>query len=219
MEAIQGETNFSTTECGHTFHFQCLYRWHRKHTTCPLCRKDFGGFEEDTDQRVADYTYRTLQMLIMSASVGISHVGPRSSRAGWSTTAGRGGAPHRPPLPQGAVHHVAGPVSASRLDLHQIATRHHAEVPLEEFTGEIEQRDIDLVAGQAGVDHSIAQTYLRYYHGDIVDAILCLTEHADLPIPPFRRRIRPTEPYETRTVRERLVKSRRKEAKSGYESC
>jgi hypothetical protein len=109
--------------------------------------------------------------------------------------------------------------TANRLDLQQIATRHYAELPIEEFTGEIEQRDIDLVAQQADVDTSIAQTYLRYYHGDIVDAIMCLTEHAQLPIPPFRRRNRPTEPYETRTVRERLVKSRRKEAKSGYDSA
>jgi hypothetical protein len=170
MEAIQGETNLSKTECGHTFHFQCLYRWHRRHTTCPLCRKDFGGFEEETEQRVADYTLRMLM------------------------------------------------VSATRLDTHQIVRRHYAELPIEEFTGEIEQRDIDLVAGQAGVDHSLAQTYLRYYHGDIVDAILCLTEHAQFPIPPFRRRIRSTEPYETRTVRDRLIQSRRKEAKSGYES-
>ena len=109
--------------------------------------------------------------------------------------------------------------TANRLDLHQIATRHYAEVPLEEFTGEIEERDIHLVAQQADVDTAIAETYLRYYHGDIVDAIMCLTEHAQLPIPPFRRRNRPTEPYETRTVRERLVKSRRKEAKSGYDSA
>jgi len=112
-------------------------------------------------------------------------------------------------------------VSASRLDLHQITTRHYAELPIEEFTGEIEQRDIDLVARQAGVDHSIAQTYLRYYHGDIVDAIMCLTEHPDMPIPPFRRRERVPlpEPYEKRDVRDRVTHSRRKEAKSGYDSC
>jgi NACalpha-BTF3-like transcription factor len=34
-------TNISTTACGHTYHFQCLYIWTRTHTTCPLCRTSF----------------------------------------------------------------------------------------------------------------------------------------------------------------------------------
>jgi hypothetical protein len=47
MEAIEDAANISKTECGHTFHFQCLYRWNRDHTNCPLCRNEFGTFEQE----------------------------------------------------------------------------------------------------------------------------------------------------------------------------
>jgi hypothetical protein len=92
---------------------------------------------------------------------------------------------------------------------------------LEDFTGEIEERGIRLVMEQADVTHEIAERYLRYYHGDIVDTLMYLTEHKDLPSPPFRRRILepPSDPYENKIVRDRLVTSRRKEAKTGYESA
>ena len=41
MEAITGETNLAKTECGHSFHFQCLIQWSQKHNTCPMCRQEF----------------------------------------------------------------------------------------------------------------------------------------------------------------------------------
>lgn len=46
MEAIQGETNLAKTECGHTFHCQCLMRWSRQHKSCPMCRTDFIKLQE-----------------------------------------------------------------------------------------------------------------------------------------------------------------------------
>ena len=187
MEAIEGNNNLSTTECGHTFHFQCLYRWNRKHTNCPLCRNEFGKFEEEEQyggygRELGQYVQ---QIITMTAS--------------------------RTPFL----------LTSNRLDLEQLASRHYAEVPLEEFTGEIEERDIALVMSQADVSRETAHTYLRYYHGDIVDTLMCLTQNPALPIPPFRRRLRqqPPPPYEKRTIQDRLVSSRRKEAKSGYESA
>ena len=180
MEAIDETASLSKTECGHTFHFQCLYRWNRNHTTCPMCRKDFGG-EDNYAQEIGQYVDQRIRDMNTWFLIG-----PRI-----------------------------------RLNLEHLATRHYAEVPIEDFTGEIEERDIQLVMTQADVSHEIAERYLRYYHGDIVDTLMYLTEHKDLPIPPFRIRIRnpPTEPYEQKIVRDRLVTSRRKEAKSGYESA
>ncbi len=185
MEAVQGETNLAKTECGHTFHFQCLYRWNRKHTNCPLCRKEFGKFEEEYGGYGREIGQYVQQIITMTAS--------------------------RPPFL----------LTSNRLNLEQLASRHYAEVPLEEFTGEIEERDIQLVMEQGDVSHEIAERYLRYYHGDIVDTLMCLTENPALPIPPFRRRLRqqPPPPYEKRTIKDRLITSRRKEAKSGYESA
>ena len=40
------EKNAATIECGHTFHYSCIFRWHQNHDTCPLCR--------NVDEVVAD---------------------------------------------------------------------------------------------------------------------------------------------------------------------
>ena len=189
MEVIQGTANISTTECGHTFHHQCLYKWHRIHTNCPLCRKEFGDIEEDQYGIGRTGTVQQLMRTFENVDYTRQFVTLMTSR---------------------------------RLDLQHVVARHHEELPLEEFTGEIEERDIRLVAQQAEVSYEMARRYLRYYHGDIVNAIMYLTEYKeDLLIPPFRRRIRPDlpEPYEKRSIRDRLVSSRRKEADTGYESA
>jgi len=52
MEAIQGETNLAKTECGHTFHFQCLIRWSQNHNSCPLCRQEFVKKEPEQPQQL-----------------------------------------------------------------------------------------------------------------------------------------------------------------------
>lgn len=41
MESIKNEYNIAKTECGHSFHFQCLIRWSQSHNNCPLCRQEF----------------------------------------------------------------------------------------------------------------------------------------------------------------------------------
>ena len=119
------------------------------------------------------------------------------------------------------VGRIATIVTSPRAGIQQLVRHHYEQLPLEEFTGEIEERDIQLVSQQAEVSYETAHRYLRYYHGDIVDAIMHLIEYKeDMLIPPFRRRDRGVvQPYERRTIRERLVSSRRKEADSGYESA
>lgn len=183
MEAIQGNTNISTTECGHSFHHQCLYKWNRRHTNCPLCRKEFGDVEQE-----GGYGRQNVVQLLGNMDVAQY------------------------------VERVVTIMASPRAGIQQIARRHYEQVPIEEFTGEIEERDIQLVAQQAEVSHETAHRYLRYYGGDIVNAIMYLTEYKeDMLIPPFRRRDRgASEPYEHRTVRDRLVSSRRDD---GYESC
>jgi len=57
MEAIEGETNLSKTECGHAFHFQCLLRWTRRHTSCPMCRRDFVQRQEGEENLPQPISY------------------------------------------------------------------------------------------------------------------------------------------------------------------
>jgi len=190
METVEGTANISTTECGHTFHHQCLYKWHRRHTNCPLCRKEFGDIEEEQYGIGRTGILQQMMQVVQSATENTPQIL-------WMPT-------------------------SRRLDLQRVVAHHYEELPLEEFTGEIEERDIQLVAQQSEVSYEMARRYLRYYHGDIVNAIMYLTEYKeDLLIPPFRRRIRPDlpEPYEKRTIRNRLVSSRRKEADTGYDSA
>lgn len=184
MEAIQDTSNISKTECGHTFHFQCLYRWNRRHTNCPLCRKEFGSFEEEEESTV-----------------------------GWSMF-------HY--VMDVATRPVPSLDLSFRRNLVNEVARINEQVPIEQFTGNIEERDILLVMRQVpGVSHETAEAYLRYYDGDIVETILYLTDHKDMPIPRFRRRDRPepSEPYVSPLVFDRVYESRREESHSGYESA
>ena len=37
--------NTVTTECGHKFHYNCLFNWNKDNSNCPLCRHDFQDIE------------------------------------------------------------------------------------------------------------------------------------------------------------------------------
>ena len=37
--------NTVTTECGHKFHYTCLFKWNQDNSSCPLCRHDFQDIE------------------------------------------------------------------------------------------------------------------------------------------------------------------------------
>lgn len=47
MESIECPTK---APCGHVFHFECLFRWGRKHNTCPLCRGELIKIEEEKEE-------------------------------------------------------------------------------------------------------------------------------------------------------------------------
>ena len=183
MEAIAPGTNTSTTECGHTFHFQCLYRWNRKHTNCPMCRKDFGRFDDEEE-----YCQLIARTVLFDT-----------------------------------LHRVAvdEPMQRRRRLREEAAAMYQA-IPIEEFAGiEIESRDVDLVLRHTeGISRESAKSYLRHFGGDIVETIMFLVYHKRMPIPEFRERERPplAEPYVSPIVVDRIVQSRRVEARRGYES-
>ena len=45
-----GETNRCTLECGHSFHYNCVFQWNRQNHSCPLCRDEVNiNPPEETD--------------------------------------------------------------------------------------------------------------------------------------------------------------------------
>lgn len=192
MEHIEEDANISKTSCGHPFHFECLYRWHRTNTTCPLCRKDFGGRQEEA----FDY-FTGIPPFVIPAQPGTG----RSSM----------------------IDLVFPPLDLSfRRNLVNEVTRINEQVPIEEYTGEIEERDIQLIMRQVpDVSRQTAEAYLRYYGGDLVETILYLNDHKDMPIPRFRRRDRPnpTEPYVSPLIFDRIYEHHHENSRSGYESA
>lgn len=37
-----GNTNVCTLDCGHSFHYNCVFRWNSQHQNCPLCRHEIN---------------------------------------------------------------------------------------------------------------------------------------------------------------------------------
>ena len=46
VEFDKGSRNTVTTECGHKFHYSCLFKWNQDNTNCPMCRTDFDEIEQ-----------------------------------------------------------------------------------------------------------------------------------------------------------------------------
>jgi hypothetical protein len=63
-----GENNVSTLECGHTFHYTCIFRWNRRHANCPCCRQNINTDNSITDNSITDNS-------ITDNSGGDTHVG------------------------------------------------------------------------------------------------------------------------------------------------
>ena len=200
MEAIDEGSNISRTECGHTFHFPCLYRWNREHTNCPLCRREFGTFEEEKVQS----TYSEWVTTNVWPLSGIGQFLMNSSTGGYGRTS------------------VLDTMDRTlRTQIRGSIERVNSQRPIEEFTGEIDSRDIDLVLQHTiNITRETAEAYLRHYGGDIVEAILCLAYDKDMPIPPFRPRERPElpEPYVVRQTHDRTRIVRRTSVDFGYDS-
>jgi hypothetical protein len=35
---LENIDNKTTLECGHTYHYNCIYKWNKKNNSCPMCR-------------------------------------------------------------------------------------------------------------------------------------------------------------------------------------
>ena len=46
LEFGENPRNTVTTECGHKFHYSCLFKWNQDNTSCPMCRKEFEEIEQ-----------------------------------------------------------------------------------------------------------------------------------------------------------------------------
>jgi hypothetical protein len=46
-----GSTNTTSLECGHTFHYTCIFIWNREHNSCPCCR---GNINHNTPNQIND---------------------------------------------------------------------------------------------------------------------------------------------------------------------
>ena len=44
-----GERNFTTLECGHQFHYRCIFRWNAQHNNCPVCRQPISAEERSPE--------------------------------------------------------------------------------------------------------------------------------------------------------------------------
>lgn len=40
LNSFKGLKNKTTLECGHEFHYTCIFEWNKKNTSCPLCRSE-----------------------------------------------------------------------------------------------------------------------------------------------------------------------------------
>ncbi len=202
MEAIQEGSNLSRTECGHVFHFPCLYRWTRKHANCPLCRHEFGTFEEEEEPEQSSYLDWVTANI---PPIGLGQFLVNSSTGGYGRTV------------------ISDTIDrAFRTRIRDNVVEENMARPIDEFTGEIDSRDIDLVMRHVdNITREDAEAYLRCYGGDIVETILYLSYSKDMPIPPFRERDRPalSEPYVSRDTQYRSRNIRRNSVDFGYESC
>lgn len=49
------EKSTATIECGHTFHYSCIFQWHQSHETCPLCRNVEEVVADVSSKRETEY--------------------------------------------------------------------------------------------------------------------------------------------------------------------
>jgi len=192
MQAIASTNNTSTTECGHTFHFQCLYHWNRRHSNCPLCRKDFGTFEDES--------HDPFFVLTGTGRLGRTFIFDEIQRVLTDEVTTR----RRALQAEADAMYRAIPIEDfTRTEIE------NCDIDL-------------IVRHVEGISRESAKAYLRHFQGDIVETIMFLTYwlRSPMPIPDFRERQRPAlpEPYVSPDVSERVVKSRRQKADRGYES-
>ena len=51
-----GERNTTTLECGHSFHYRCIFQWNTQHNSCPFCRQPINPDDEANYDNVTTTT-------------------------------------------------------------------------------------------------------------------------------------------------------------------
>jgi hypothetical protein len=69
LSAIGADTSSTTTSCGHSFHFDCIAKWSRTSSACPLCRQTFTKNTPYVDVQYSRPTIESYRPIIMSGRV------------------------------------------------------------------------------------------------------------------------------------------------------
>ena len=78
VEFDKGSRNKVTTECGHKFHYSCLFKWNQDNTSCPMCRKEFDEIEQAPEARgnglnfIEDFQARDLVIPVEACGMTLS---------------------------------------------------------------------------------------------------------------------------------------------------
>jgi hypothetical protein len=86
LENIQADSRIINLSCNHYFHKNCILRWYREHSTCPMCRtQENYSREHRTEERTIRVPLNSL--ILMSSSISIKFVYPNNDMqiTYWST--------------------------------------------------------------------------------------------------------------------------------------
>ena len=78
LEFGENPRNTVTTECGHKFHYSCLFKWNQDNTSCPMCRKEFDEIEQAPEPRgnglnfIEDFQARDLVIPVEACGMRLS---------------------------------------------------------------------------------------------------------------------------------------------------
>lgn len=175
METIECPTK---APCGHTFHFECLFRWGRQHNSCPLCRGKLIEVEEEPEANWYGPNSGIIEY--------ISNIVTNSNRR----------------------FVIEAPGVRNRRLREEAERRYRERPLSEYTGEQPDPIDVQLIVQQTGVSEERARTFLKYFEYDIVDTILFLqSPHGDFAIPEYRERIRPNAPteYTSRYIETRVL--------------
>lgn len=78
LEFGENPRNTVTTECGHKFHYSCLFKWNQDNTSCPMCRKEFDEIEQAPEAQgnglnfIEDFQARDLVIPVEACGMTLS---------------------------------------------------------------------------------------------------------------------------------------------------
>ena len=78
LELGENPRNTVTTECGHKFHYSCLFKWNQDNTSCPMCRKEFEEIEQAPEPRgnglnfIEDFQARDLVIPVEACGMSLT---------------------------------------------------------------------------------------------------------------------------------------------------